>query len=115
VNITPEQIEQTRNSLNLITAEIELHEKELEAWETRAKAEAIFWAWITNHSVPAGRSHQTLDVVTEAQRSHFEAAKCLKVIQIAKMKADQNVMRELVAECDRVQSVGSKKLIHTAN
>ncbi len=116
MNITPEQIEQTRNSLNLITAEIDLHEKELEAFEARAKAEANFWAWITNLSLPAGKSRKPLDEVLDAQRSHYEAAKCLKIIYLTKMKADQGVLRAMLEECDRVQGVGSsKKLIHTAN
>lgn len=116
MNISEEQIEQTRNNLNLITAEIDLHEKELEAWQELGKTEINFWAWLAMFSVPESRSRKPLDFAIEANQRHNQAASALKIIHLAKMKADQKVMQELLAEVDRVRAgSGGKKLIHTAN
>jgi len=114
MNITQDQIEQTRISLKILTAEIDVFERELAAWEELGKAEKALMGWLTNWCVPMGKPRDTFETWLKAQHAAHEAATGLKVIHLTKLKADKGVMEGLLAEVDRMslQLPGaSKKLI----
>jgi hypothetical protein len=111
MNITPEQLEQHKNSLKLTTAEIDLHEKELECWKLRGRAERNLFAWIADVSADPGVSRVPLKAYTEAHKAHYEAQGNLKELVIVKLKSQHAMLTAFIAEAERMIKEPDRKLV----
>lgn len=121
MNITPEQLANHKNSLTLTTAEIELHERELEAWKKRGEAERNLFSWIATMSV-IGVPRYDFDVATDpginspmwagqrtplnayltAHENHYAAEYELRQLVIVKLKSTQAILRAMIAEAEQM-------------
>lgn len=102
MNITPQQLEQYRNQIPGLEAEIALHEKELEAWAKRGEAERNLFNWIADVSADPAVKRTPLRSYQDAHKAHFAAKSDLKRLAIERMKSQLFILRAMVAEADKV-------------
>ena len=101
MKITPEQLENYRSQIRGMEAEIDLHEKELSAWQARGEAERNLFGWIADSTIDPGVSRRPLEKYREAHKEHHDAQGQLKQLAIIRMKSEVITLRELVKEADR--------------
>ena len=102
MNISPQQLEQHRNSLTLTTAEIELHERELEAWKKRGEAERNLFSWIADVAADPGIKRTPLNAYVTAHKNHYAAEYELRQLVIVKLKSTQAILRAMIAEAEQM-------------
>src|ERR1700679_1081016 len=73
MNISPEQLQQHKNSLQLTIAEIDLQEKELATWKARGEAERNLYSWIADVSADPTVKRTPLRVYQDAHKAHYAA------------------------------------------
>jgi hypothetical protein len=103
MTITQEQLENYRSQIRGMEAEIDLHEKELSAWQARGEAERNLYGWLAEFTIDPAVSRRPLDKYREAHQEHYKAQAELKQLAIVRMKLEANTLRELVKEADRSQ------------
>jgi hypothetical protein len=112
MKITPQELENYRSQISGLTAEIDLHEKELAAWKARGEAERNLWRWLVEVTVDPGFRKTNLTTYCDAHKAHYLANSDLKELAILRMKSQVNILRALVAEADRaIVDPGVSKII----
>lgn len=111
--VSPQQIAEARNALRMIEAEIDLHSKELEAWEARGKAERDLAGWIAHSTIDPGIARGPLERYQEAQRAHYKAQADLKQLELAKIRSQREILVKFLEEAEkavRIAPEGSIRL-----
>jgi hypothetical protein len=113
MNISPEQLQQHKNSLQLTVAEIELQERELEAWKARGEAERNLYSWIADISADPAVKRTPLRAYHDAHKAHYAAQGDLKELAIAKLKSTAMILQTIVNEAERLVKEGKAGLVTT--
>jgi hypothetical protein len=111
MNVTPKQLQQHKNSLQLVTAEIDLHEKELEAWKNRGEAERNLYSWIADVSADPAVKRTPLKAYQQAHKAHYEAEGNLKELVIVKLKSQQAMLTAFIEEAEKRVKEPDRKLV----
>lgn len=98
MGVNPEQVQQLKNGLTLLNAEIAMLEKELETFKALSEAEAGLTRW------------NELEAATfaQAKRAHTAAQADLKVLAIEKLKAERNICQAMLDEAQKSVKVPGK-------
>ena len=111
-NLTPEQFQQFKNNVTLLTAEIAMQERELVCWNRRGEAERNLYLWIADALVDPGRSRTPLDAYREWHKAHYNAQAELKQLAIARLRSELAITEAIVREAEKqIREPGYKGLI----
>lgn len=113
MNISPEQLQQHKNSLQLTLAEIELQEKELATWKARGEAERNLYSWIADVSADPAVKRTPLRAYQQAHKDHYAAQVGLKELAIVKLKSIAAILEAMVKEAERMVKEGRVGLVTT--
>lgn len=113
MNISPEQLQQHKNSLQLTVAEIDLQKKELAAWKARGEAERNLYSWIADVSADPAVKRTPLKAYQEAHKAHYAAQADLKELAIVKLKSTAMILEAMVREAERMVKEGRAGLVTT--
>jgi hypothetical protein len=112
MKITPEQLENYRSQISGLTAEIDLHEKELATWKARGEAERNLYRWLAEVTIDPGFRKTNLTTYCDAHKAHYLAESDLKELAILRMKSQLGILRAIVQEGDRaIVDPGVSKII----
>lgn len=111
-NISHEQLEQFKSSVALLTAEIAMHELELECWNKRGEAERNLYLWLADVVADPGRSRAPLNTYRDWHKAHYNAQAELKQLTIVKLRSELAITEAIVREAEKqIREPGYKSLI----
>ena len=112
MKITEEELGFLRSEVQLLEAEVELHQKELDTWKRRGEQERNLYRWFAERLIDPGFSRQPLTRFCDDHKAHYAAAAELKEVQIAKLKSQCAIKRAMLEEGDkRIAHPGDRALL----
>ena len=100
-NISHEQVQQFKNTVQLLTAEIAMLERELECWNKRGEAERNLYLWLADVLADPGRSRAPLNTYRDWHKAHCNAQAEIKQLAIVKLRSELAITEAIVREAEK--------------
>jgi hypothetical protein len=102
------QIEMHRNGLQLVTDELDLHQKALDAFLKAGMERRLAWDWFARMTLVQGVPRTQLNVALAADLEHEETEAQLKRLEIAKLRSQKEILEKFLEEADKAVKVPQK-------
>lgn len=107
IGINPEQL---RNQVQLLNAEVQLHEREVYTLREFGKAEREAWTVLLKHNNEFSDEAFARKRFDLAHKAHETAVVDIKNLEIAKLKSQAAIAQAMLDEAERSQSPGKVAL-----
>lgn len=103
------ELGQLKLQVVLLSAKADLQERELQAFKIRCERERQMFGWLAESLLDPAQNRETLKQWVKAHVEHCECQVEIRVVAIAELRRDKNVLEAMIREGEKPQLIAPGK------